>query len=275
MSLNTATLPVSDGQGNWWLPAFPNWRFPSDRPLLGEPATNSVSKQYGTGSSFAGLVEAHHITNIPTTIPNLGVPGTSLNIATLLLDGALGRAGLPDVMAALFSAQGFEVLAVVVWEQRDEQSVFGINLPDLLGYEIEIFTVAPAAAMVAPAAQPAVIIGIGVILVGLALFVALDALVPGVDLVGGFADAIDQVVTSVSEGVADVVQAPFSGAAFVLLAGIGTFIALGFFLDKGNIETKRATAALAGGTKAASAAITGPGTAARSVQAVRRAAAGR
>jgi hypothetical protein len=249
-------FPAVAPDGSWTLPgfprggpAFPPWRFAEDPPAQASDIADARCQDFGDGIVWLGPVEAHHVTHIPTVIPNAGIPFTSINVSTLMLDGIVGQQSLIDLMRDFYTARGEEVLGVCVWEHRQPRTG-----PDLLGYEIEVFTKGQAQPfqpqlVLPPDVQPAIVITtLGLALILFAGMIVLDAFTGG-QL--GILDAFGQAWETITDSVEGVIIAPFKGVATVVVVGVAAFVGGAILLSRTGVEPEIATAALAGGGAAA------------------------
>ena len=257
----TSIFPVVAPDGSWMLPgfprggpAFPPWRFREDPPAQAADVNDARCRTYGDGATWTGLVEAHHVTNVPVSILNIGIPGTDINIATLMLDGVAGQQSLLDLMRQFYEARGLEVLGVCVWEHR--RSLFG---PDKLGYEVEVFTKPQVQTQLVrrPDVQPAIVVTtLGLALILFSGMILLDAFTGGqVGILDAFAEAWE----TITDNVADIIEAPFKGVATVVLVGVAAFVGGAILLSRAGVEPEIATAALTGGQEAARETLRIPG----------------
>ena len=203
------------------------------QPMPGQAAdvNDGNSKWYNEGWTYPGNVEWHHIGPTPNIIPNIGIPGTSINVSTALLDGTAGALSLLDVIAQFFATQGEHVLWVGIWQHASSAV-----LTSELGYEIEVL-VGTGNATASPQVGTPLAAGqvLMTALIIFAAFVVLDGITGG-HLSQAFSNAIDNVFHSAGEAVVPPIQAAFQGPFLLLLGGAGLVLAIAFLSKKEGLS---------------------------------------
>lgn len=220
-------FPIVNPDGTWDYTFLPNVTVNAgDVPAQASGITYAGFNLYGQGAQYSGAVEAHHITNIPPIMPNVGIPLTNLNAQDWM------RGNANNVIAKALQVAGHDVIAVVMYEYAVAGSFLGVSTT-LLGYEFEIIVAAPAAGQVDQAAA-GFIITVPLLIAG---FTAAAALIAwNLATNGAVFNAIGQMLDHISSGIAKVAAAPFQGAAWLL---IGAAAALGV----GAVVISRSTSA--------------------------------
>jgi hypothetical protein len=250
----SAVLPVVNPDGSWYYPFQPGWVFADNPPSQDAYPEWADDRVLGNA---AGSVIVQHI-RIPTMVPNFGVPGTSVNVRTVAQAGinvlGFSAPGFLDAVIGFFRLQGETVLGGAIYEYADTSVS-----PNMLGWEIDIVMVAPAGAqMYADGyyAQPQLqIIAIIGAMIGIYAFLN--------DVTNGaFGNALNQIISSLSHGISQVVAAPFQGAAELLLVGGALVLGIAWLGSRGGVSPEAISAAggaVAGAGQAGGAILAGGG----------------
>lgn len=230
----SAVLPVFNADGTWSYPFAPGWSF-TDNP----PSQDAIPEwaDYRVTGNVSGAVVVQRI-RVPTGVPNVGFPGTSINVRTVAESGihALGVSApsFLDAIIGIFRAQGETVIGGAIYQYAIAETG-----PDLLGWEIDVVMPAPAGAqIVAPRRAEAQVTLAVVIGAFIALYFFLD------DITGGaFSQFVGNAISSLANGVSQVVAAPFQGAAELLLVGGALVLGIAFLAGSGRVSPEAVSAA--------------------------------